>query len=474
MAGIALSSSVIFAQAMLAAITLAYGSAFFGLWLIYRRAVMRAFAMAWIGLGTYSALTVLTALRDLGRPYLAGTTGLALEYVVAILGAFTALAVVNASYAVVAPDRPRRRLLRIAVVISVLLSLSVALDIEHESVIRLVVLGALGSALFVAVRAAQSPGRPAMIAALALLILRPLFSLLAAGSVSQLAQPGWYTGLQVAVSLLAGFFTTVAVFSIERDHVRREKSAYENTLAMSQRSAALGRMASNIAHDFNNVLAAVYTASASATDDAASEQDRRDGARDVENAVERGRELTRRLLAFAHPAAAHIAEFDPAARLDALRNMIARVAERGVAVVVKLPSGTPPASAPVYADAFLFDQMIVNMTANARDAMPEGGTLRIACEVQSFPDVPGEARTLRGRFVRVTVADTGAGMDKATVDRIFEPFFTTKPVGKGNGLGLSSAFSFVVQAQGHITVKSSPGNGTEFTIFLPVHDSRAS
>jgi signal transduction histidine kinase len=65
-------------------------------------------------------------------------------------------------------------------------------------------------------------------------------------------------------------------------------------------------------------------------------------------------------------------------------------------------------------------------------------------------------------------------MDKATVDRIFEPFFTTKPVGKGNGLGLSSAFSFVVQAQGHITVKSSPGNGTEFTIFLPVHDSRAS
>ncbi|MDQ8153541.1 MAG: HAMP domain-containing sensor histidine kinase, partial [Gemmatimonadota bacterium] len=466
-----LSNSVIFAQAMLAAITLAYGSAFFGLWVIYRRPVMRAVALAWVGLGTYSALTVLTLLREQGRSYLAGMAGLALEYVVAVLGAFTALAVVHASYAVVTPDRPRRRLLRIALVVSVLLCLAVAIDLEHESVIRLVVLGALGSALVVAVRAAPSPGRRSMIIALALLILRPFFSLLAMGDTTRFSQPAWYTGLQFAVTLLAGFFTTVAVFSIEREHVRREKSAYENTLALSQRSAALGRMASSIAHDFNNVLAAVYAASDSAADDAATPQDRREAARDVEGAVERGRELTRRLLAFAHPAAAHIADFDPAVRLDALRSMIGRVAERKVSVEINLPDGTPPATAPVYADAFLFDQMIVNMSANARDAMPDGGTLRIGCDVQSFPVIPGESRALKGRYVRVTVADSGIGMDKATADRIFDPFFTTKPTGKGNGLGLSSAFSFVVQAQGHITVKSSPGHGAEFTIFLPVLDS---
>ena len=466
MTEVAFNNSVVLAQGLLAAITIAYGSAFFGLWLAYRREAMAGFAVAWVGLGLFSALSILAQLPPGGQRYIAGWVAAALPYLVVIVGTFAALAFVHASYSVVAPGTLRRQLVWIGVLISAVLVAGVAVGVSHEFSTRPVVLGALGSALWVAIRAPSSPGRRSMIIALSLLILRPAFSLLDRGW-DPGTQPVWYTILQLAVTMAAGFLTTVAVYSLERDAAVRERAALEKSLAQSQRMDSMGRMASSVAHDFNNILTSVLSASEFVDEASATPRERGEAAADIRTAVERGTALTRQLLAFARPDSAST-EFDPAHRIAELMPIVERLAGRDVRVTCAVAEPLTSKPVRVNADPVQFDQLVLNLTANARDAMPLGGPLTIRCDLKQAPRIPGMSRALDGPHLRLEIADRGTGMTKEIAEHIFEPFFTTKGAGKGTGLGLSTAFGFVRQARGEILVESVIGQGTTFTIFLPV------
>ncbi len=460
-------NSVVFAQAMLAAITLTYGSAFIGLWLQYRREAMRAFALAWLGLGCYSSLEVAKTLQFGGQPFLTATGGVALRYVLEIASTFTAMALVNASYAVVDPARPRARLVFLGAVISAVLAVAIALDKDVSSAVSLVPLGALASALWVATRAGVSVGRPPMMMALGLLMLRPAFGLMAVDWTPG-SQPAWYTALQLAVTITSGFFATVAVFAIEREAALLERVRLERGLAQSQRMDSMGRMASSVAHDFNNILATVQAACDSASEADSTLDERHAAAADITGAVSRGSALTHTLLSFTRPQVASVQVFNVAERLRALVPMLERLAGHQTMVTCAISDTMHLGTNAIHADAVLFDQVLLNLTANARDAMPNGGMLAIRCDAANAPLVPGEGRVLQGRYVRLTVTDTGVGMARETAERIFEPFFTTKEPGKGTGLGLATVFSFVRQAEGEISVESALGKGATFTLLLPV------
>lgn len=458
--------SVVFAQSLLAAIMLAYGTAFAGLWVQYRRQAMWAFALAWLGLGLYSAISVVWLLRQLGRPYLAAPAGALIQYAQMVVGAAVATAMVNASNAVVAPQRRRWPLVVIGGAVALLLVVLTAMQLKAQEAMRVVVLCALGSALLIAVRAPRSPGRNGIITALAILLLRPAFSIMSSGwAIGE--QPIWYTLVQLVATMAAGFFATVAVFAIERDAAVRERLGLERGLAQSQRMDSLGRMASSIAHDFNNILGSVLMASGSVADAGATAAEREEANADISAAVVRGRDLTRKLLAFARPVEVTPSEFEPTARITELQPLIARLVGHGIAVTLSISDRLRAAPVHVRADAVLFDQMLLNLAANARDAMPNGGSLTVQCDVRHAERAEDDNRRPRARVIRIQVTDTGAGMTRETADRIFEPYFTTKPEGKGTGLGLASAFSFVRQAQGLISVDSTEGVGTTFTVTLP-------
>jgi two-component system cell cycle sensor histidine kinase/response regulator CckA len=125
---------------------------------------------------------------------------------------------------------------------------------------------------------------------------------------------------------------------------------------------------------------------------------------------------------------------------------------------------------PIHADPGMMEQILVNLSVNARDAMPRGGTLTVSTAFAQIDDlyIKRHAEATPGNFVRLTVSDTGHGMDRATISRIFEPFFTTKEIGKGTGLGLSTVYGIVKQHQGWIEVESEVGKGAQFSVFLPV------
>ncbi len=467
-----LSNSQFFAQALLAAITLTYGSAFLGLWLQYRRKAMRAFAAAWIGLGFYSAFSNLRVWLRTGTGVEAAGVDLAFSLFIAVVGVSTAMALVNAAYSVVEPSRKRGPLVAVGTALALLQMVFVAAGLDDASLLRIIVVASLGWAVYAAWRAAPSPGRRSMIAAMALLLMRPVFGLLAVNWQPG-TQPPWYTAIQLVVSIGAGFLVTVSVFSIERDAAVHERVELERGLALSQRMDSMGRMASGVAHDFNNILGTVQAASDFGSIDDATADDRRSAESDIAAAVQRGTELTRTLLSFARPSATSVQYFSPATRLKALVPIIERLAGHQITVTCAIGDLTKPAADVVRADPVRFDQLLLNLTANARDAMPTGGTLTIRCEDTVSPRVPGGTRVLAGRHVRLVVSDTGVGMTADTIQRIFEPFFTTKGEGKGTGLGLSTAFSFVQQAEGYIGAESVVDGGSTFTVLLPVAEAAA-
>lgn len=460
MGGVMANSSSVVAQALLAAITLTYGSAFLGLWLQYRRPAMRAFALAWLALGAYSGFVSLTL------PRVARADASAVTYVIVVMGVLAASALVNACYVVVDARRPRRWITFAGATIGLGLVLVVAYGGDHETGIRITVLGALGWSLLVASRAPASPGRRSIVAAFALLLMRPVFAVVAAGSLPGL-QPVWLTALQCAVTIGAGFFVTVAVFSIERESAVNARAVLERDLAQSRRMDMIGRMASSVAHDFNNILTAVLSASQSASFDDVTAEERRQADRDIAAAVGRGKDLTRSLLEVARDATPKIADFDPAARIEALQPMLARIVGKGSTVECEVDAHLRESPQTVHADPVQFDQMLLNFAANARDAMPKGGALRVRCEAVPTPSGVG------GSSVRVVVGDTGVGMPPDVAERAFEPFFTTKEPGKGTGLGLATTAAFVKQAGGEIAVESAPGAGSTFRVLLPARPAAA-
>jgi PAS domain S-box-containing protein len=247
-------------------------------------------------------------------------------------------------------------------------------------------------------------------------------------------------------------------------HDLREMKALEAHLRQMQRLEALGRLAGGIAHDFNNILSIILSYSTILLAGMQPGTPACDDMREIHAAGERAARLTRQLLAFSRrqvlePRIVNLNEL-----ITGMDKMTRRLL--GEDIVLKLDLS--PTLGLVKVDLGQFEQVLLNLALNARDAMPNGGALTIATtNVDAVPALNGGAVA---RCVRLSVSDSGAGMDEATKQRAFEPFFTTKASGRGTGLGLATVFGVVEQSGGRISVTSEPGQGATFIIHLPCTD----
>ena len=241
-----------------------------------------------------------------------------------------------------------------------------------------------------------------------------------------------------------------------------ERRQTERALLQAQKMEAVGQLTGGVAHDFNNILTAILSFAGFAQEGLAVGDQRRDDLDEVLRAARKATALTRQLLTFSRQQPTAKRPTDVNRSLAEILKMLRRSVGASIDVQV-IPAARP---AIVRMDPVQLDQVILNLAVNARDAMPEGGHLRLS--VSHGPDDDGS--TAGGRHVRISVSDNGTGMDAATQARIFEPFFTTKGVGKGTGLGLATCHGIVKDAGGSMRVDTALGEGTTFVIDLPQCD----
>jgi PAS domain S-box-containing protein len=232
-------------------------------------------------------------------------------------------------------------------------------------------------------------------------------------------------------------------------------------LAQSQKMEALGQLTGGIAHDFNNLLM-IVSGYAQILQRRLSEAKDRQAIEAIRAAASRGERLTRQLLTFSRRQQLTPVVVDLRTRIGAVRDMLAPSLRGNIEFVADIEDKIWP----VQVDQGELELALVNIAVNARDAMPEGGTITLSA--RNVVLKPGSAAgPLEGDFVALAIIDTGTGMPAETVQRVFEPFFTTKPVGKGTGLGLSQVHGFAAQSGGAVTVASEVGRGTVVTVYLP-------
>jgi len=248
-----------------------------------------------------------------------------------------------------------------------------------------------------------------------------------------------------------------------------QKQKLEDHLRQSQKMEAIGRLAGGVAHDFNNLLTVIKGHSSLMLENLGPDDALYSGSRQIEQAADRAASLTRQLLAFCRMQILQPKVLDLNALVSDMAKMLTRLMREDI-----LFSFRPGDSlGRVKADPGQLEQVIMNFTVNAGDAMPNGGTLTI--ETRNVI-VDGHAAKNRpmvppGSYVMLAVSDTGCGMDAETKAHIFEPFFTTKELGKGTGLGLATVYGVIKQSGGWIWVDSTPGEGTRFEVYLPRVDS---
>ncbi len=278
------------------------------------------------------------------------------------------------------------------------------------------------------------------------------------------------SGLLIAGSATAHHFTTddvaflEAVANIASNAMQR--SVAEEKLLLSQRLESLGQLTGGVAHDFNNLLTVISGNLQILEEAELPDPFAKRAIASAHRASKRGAELTAKLLAFSRrqtlrPAAVPIPEL-----LASFRDLLARTLGPNIEIQVEAESTLPPA----LADSGQLETALLNLAVNSRDAMVGGGTLHI--EASAVDLATGDVQSIddwhAGRYVRISVTDTGSGMNRETLRRAFEPFFTTKGIGKGSGLGLSMVYGFAKQSHGHITAYSEVGKGTTINLFLPV------
>jgi two-component system cell cycle sensor histidine kinase/response regulator CckA len=254
--------------------------------------------------------------------------------------------------------------------------------------------------------------------------------------------------------------------TVQRDV--REQRRLEDHLRQVQKMEAIGRLAGAVAHDFNNLLSVILSYSWILQTTLAEGTESRDDAEQIHKAGERAAALTQQLLAFSRQQMLELRVAD----LNGILEGVEKITRRLVGETIELRAEHATDLRAVRVDAGQIEQVVLNLAVNARDAMPNGGVVTIRTANVDLATARATVHGVipQGRYVTMTVADTGVGMDEATLSRIFEPFFTTKPKGKGTGLGLATVFGVVKQSGGHIIVESRRHHGTTFEVYFPCSD----
>ena len=273
--------------------------------------------------------------------------------------------------------------------------------------------------------------------------------------------------------LIFGLPATAALIAIVLLALKRTRRFYEeatrrqvaeNALKQSQRLEALGQLTGGVAHDFNNLLMVVGGSAQKLKRRHHDPADLR-SLDMIESAVRKGSNLTRQLLSFARRQSLSPKVIDLVDCIEKFREILRQSIPGDIEIELKAPQQ----QVPVKIDPDEFEIALLNLTLNARDAMPDGGRITISVTTAKLDENSGPSG-LTGEFAVIAFSDTGSGIADDIRDRIFEPFFTTKKVDRGTGLGLSQVYGFVQQSKGAITVTSRPGAGTTFELFLPCCD----
>jgi PAS domain S-box-containing protein len=282
-------------------------------------------------------------------------------------------------------------------------------------------------------------------------------------------RPGGYTGQEVR-SLETMSQTTGVLYENYRQNLKRaaleeQQTQLEHQILQSQKMEVLGRLAGGIAHDFNNMLMVIDGCSELLERSLPADAPARTYLDQIYRTSQKAAGITKQLLAFSRKQVLELRPLDLHEALTESEFMLPRL----LGSDVQLSFRHEAAKSWILSDPAQIEQVVANLTINARDAMPEGGRLSIS--TRNATQVPGNGAgeaTQTADWVVLEVKDTGCGMDEATRAQIFEPFFTTKPAGKGTGLGLATVYGIVKQSGGHIRLESTPGVGTRFEIYFPV------
>jgi two-component system cell cycle sensor histidine kinase/response regulator CckA len=264
--------------------------------------------------------------------------------------------------------------------------------------------------------------------------------------------------------------------NIVRDHAGRprriigtvqditDRRLLEDQLRQSQKMEAIGRLAGGIAHDLNNALTAIAGYSELALAELPPDHPTRADIEEIRRATERAGSVTRQLLAFSRKELLERRLFNLNDTIEAIGRLLGRLLGTNITVRTDLAPQLPP----ILGDAGQIEQAVINLAVNARDAMPDGGSLVLSTSFDTLDEAGARvnAPMLPGRYVVLRVSDTGHGMSAETASRVFEPFFTTKDVGKGTGLGLSMVYSTLKQIDGFIFVSSELNRGTTFRLYF--------
>ena len=243
-----------------------------------------------------------------------------------------------------------------------------------------------------------------------------------------------------------------------------ERRTLEAQVRQANKMDAIGRLASGVAHDFNNLLTVILGFAEILSLDVPMGQKHTTDLGEIIKAGQRATGLTKQLLAFSRQQVLHTVPLDVNELITEMTGMLGRLIGEHIEVALVL---TPNLSLAL-ADRGQLEQVVMNLVVNARDAMPEGGTVTIETADATLENSPFREEAITpGEYVMLAITDTGGGMTRETQKRLFEPFFTTKEIGTGTGLGLSTTYGIVKQSKGYIWVYSEPGHGTTFKVYLP-------